>query len=181
MVARKRESPSAGAKLSAMLTNQREERQDAVYNHRPYILTGPPVQIYNLAFVTFIREMSYPHTTLVFSDKELGNALEFIGASLDLYQDESRRRTKIDELRALGHLVSPEINIEARVIKPDGTTTVPCPGSEQDAIVRIIEVKGKEVTGAKNGDTSRSCTKLYGSGPYSSPLIWCATGKQPYQ
>ena len=143
MLARKRESPSAGSKHSALLVDRHEERKDTVYNHRPHLLTGPPVQIYNPAFVTFIREMSHPPATLEFSDKELDNALEFINISLDFYEDKFDRRSRIDELQVLGHLISPEVNIDARVITPDGTTTITCPANRHEATTRIVEVKNE--------------------------------------
>ena len=156
-LARKRESPSVGSKYSALLANQREERKDVVYNHRPHLLTGPPVQIYNPAFVTFIREMSHPPTTLEFSDKELDNALDFIDASLDLYESKFNRQSKIDDLRVLGRLISPEITIDARVVTPDGTTTITCPASKQEVTVRIVEVKNEIGEGGSDPIVQAEC------------------------
>jgi len=121
------------------LVTQCDGREDAVYNHRPHTLTGPPVQIYNPAFVTFIREMSHPCTAVEFSEVELDNALDFIDASLSFYEHGFGRRTRIHELKALGCLVSSEIFLEPRAIRQDGTTTVICPTSGQEAVVRIVE------------------------------------------
>jgi hypothetical protein len=157
MLARKRESPSAGSKHSALSVDRGEERKDAVYNHRPHLSTGPPVQIYNPAFATFIREMSHPPATLEFSDKELGNALEFINITLDFYEDKVDRRSKIDELQVLGRLISPEINIDARVITPDGTTTITCPASRQEATIRIVEVKNEIGEGGSDPIVQAEC------------------------
>ena len=112
-LARARESPSAGAKLAAMINNQCEDRQDAVYNNRPQSLSGPPIQIYSPAFVTFIQEMSHSPTTVDSSPMELDSALEFINVSLGFYRDKSNRRAQIDGLRVLGRLLSPELRIDA--------------------------------------------------------------------
>jgi len=107
------------------------EREDLVYDHGPHTLTGPPVQIYNPAFVTFIREMSNPCSTMEFSGVELDDALDFVDASIDLYEDDPYWWTEIHELRASVHLISLEVNLESKVIKPDGTTTTVCPTSER--------------------------------------------------
>ena len=156
-LAHQRESPPAGSKLSALLVTQRDEREDAVYNHRPHTLTGPLVQIYNPAFVTFIREMSHPCTTVEFSDVELDNALDFIDASLSFYEHRFDRRTKIHELKALGCLGFSEIFHEPRVIRHDGTTTVICPTSGQEAVVRIVEMKNEIGEGGSDPIAQAEC------------------------
>ena len=96
-------------------------------------MTGPPVQIYGPAFVTFTRGISHPCDTVELPDVEPGNAPEFIDASPNFY--EGGRQTKIHGSRALGSLVSPEINLEPGAMDPDGT--VLCPTSKLEAIFRI--------------------------------------------
>ena len=142
-LARRRESPSTGAILSTLSVTQEWTRGDAIYNNRPPSLIAPPVQIYNPAFVTFIREMSHPCSTIEFSHKELDKALRFIYASLGFYGDKSDRRAMVHDLHALGNLFPPEINLRSRIIEPDGTATVRCHTTNQEAIVRIVEMKNE--------------------------------------
>jgi hypothetical protein len=155
--ARLRESPSAGSKLHALLDSQCRDREDVIYNHRPHFLTGPPIQIYNPAFATFVREMSHPCSKMEFTPKELGDALEFINVSLDFYKDESFRRDKIHSLRVLGDLTSPEVKFDSRTIKPDGTVTIYCPASKQEAIVRIVEMKNEIGEGSSDPIAQAEC------------------------
>jgi len=105
----------------------------------------------------FIREMSNPCTTVEFTDAELDNALDFIDTSLSFYKDGSYRQTKIHELQALGCLISPEIYLEPRVIKLDGTTTVTCPSSRQEAVVRIVEMKNEIEEGGSDPIAQAEC------------------------
>jgi len=139
-LANKRESPSAGSKHSALRITQNESRKDAVYNSRPYNLTGPPVQIYHPAFATFIREnsRSIPVGELT---EELKQATKLIHVSLEFFKEESDRKAKLNTLKTFGDLVSPEVNIEPRTIPPDGITTIFCPSAEQEATIRIVELK----------------------------------------
>jgi hypothetical protein len=93
--------------------------------------------MYVSAFVTFIRGTRLPlHSTV-------DNALDFICARPGFYGDGSDRRTKERELRALGNLVSPEINLEPRVTNTGRTATVFCPTSKREAIVRIVGMKSE--------------------------------------
>jgi len=138
-LASKRESPSAGSKHSTLRLTQRASRVDAVYNSRPYELTGPPVQIYHPAFTTFIKEISHPIPVEELAE-ELDLAVKFIFASLD-FEEGSDRRVKLNNLKILGDLVSPKFKVDARKIFPDGTTTVFCPFAGEDAIVRVVELK----------------------------------------
>ena len=103
-------------------------------------MTGPPVQIYHPAFATFIRENSrlIPVGELT---EELKQATKLIHASLDFFKEESDRKAKLHSLGTFGDLVSPEVNVEARKIYPDGITTVFCPSAGQEATVRIVELK----------------------------------------
>ena len=139
-LASRRESPSAGSKNPALRITQRASREDAVYNSRPYNLTGPPVQIYHPAFTTFIREASRPIPVGELAE-ELDLAMKFIFASLDFFEQGSDRRVKLNNLKAFGDLIAPEIKVDARKISPDGMTTIFCPSAERDAIVRIVEVE----------------------------------------
>jgi len=155
--ARKRESPSAGAKHSSLFANQRRGRDDAVYNNRPHAFIGPPVQIYNPAFAKFILEMSRSHEDMEFTGEELGNALEFIYTSLDFHKDEGVRRSRIGDLRVLGGLLSPVINIDTtKVIIPDGATVVACHGNQR-AIARIVEVKNEIGEGGSDPIAQAEC------------------------
>jgi len=146
-----------GAKHSALFVNQCEERQDAVYNHRPLGLSGPPIQIYNPAFVTFIREMSHPYDAMEFSDEELEMALKFIITSLDLHQYKSGRRGKANELRALGYLLGEKILVDSGVITLDGMTNVMCPTIQQEATVRVAEVQNEIGEGDSDPITRAEC------------------------
>ena len=143
--------------LSTLLVTQTERREDAIHNNRPLSLIAPPVQIYNPAFVTFIREMSQPCSTMEFSPKELDKALRFIYASLDFYKDESNRRAEIHRLHTLGDLLSPEIQLGPRVIKPGGRITVRRHTDNQEATVRIVEMKNEIGEGGSDPITQAEC------------------------
>jgi len=155
-LASKRESPSTGSKSSALRITQNESHKDAVYNSRPYKLTGPPVQIYHPAFTTFIRENSslIPVGELA---EELKQATKLIHASLDFFKDESDRKAKLKNLKTFGDLVSPEVKIDARKIYPDGITTVFCPSAEREATVRIVELKNDIGEGGSDPTMQAEC------------------------
>lgn len=101
--------------------------------------------------------MSRSYTTLDFSEEELDGALDFIDASLNFYQNESYRRAELHRLQALGDLISPEINLEPKLIKPDGTLTVIEPISKQEAYVRIVEMKNEIGEGGSDPITQAEC------------------------
>ena len=123
---------------------QIKSRKDAIYNSRPYELTGAPVQLYQPAFAKFIREISRPVKAGELPREELDGAAHFIDTSLSFFQDEAHRQTSLHNLDgALGKLTAQQINVDARVIKPDGTTVVPCPSAEKEAVVRIVELKNE--------------------------------------
>ena len=136
---------------------QHSSRKDAVYNNRPQHLTGPPIQIYHPAFTTFIREISRPADVGTLSHEELDAAAELISASLDFFAEESDRLTKLNNLKALGDLISPDIKLNARTITLDGTTAVYCPSAKQDAIVRIVELKNDVGEGASDPIMQAEC------------------------
>jgi len=92
-----------------------------------------------------------------FSHSELDNAFDFIDVSLTLHKDESERRTKLHNLEALGHLYSSEITLDIKTIKPDGTTRVRCPSAEQEAIVRIVELKNEIGEGGSDPIAQAEC------------------------
>jgi hypothetical protein len=88
--------------------------------------------------------MTHSCSTVEFSDVELANALDFVDTSLNIYEGCPGQRTGVRGLRALGSLVSPEINIEPRVINPDVTATVFYPTKKREAIVCIVKTKTRE-------------------------------------
>lgn len=146
-----RELPSVGATRSALSVNQREEFQDAVYNHRPHFLTGPPVQIYNPAFVTFIREMSRPYEAMEFSGEELEKARKLINISLDFHRDE------INLLQAFGDLYPRKVYTDIGDITLSGATGIICPAAKRQAIVRIFEVKNEIGEGGSDPIAQAEC------------------------
>jgi len=105
----------------------------------------------------FIQEMSRPYTSLDFSQQELTGALDFIDASLNYYENGSYRRANLHKLQALGDLISPEINLEPRVIKPDGILTVIDPTSKQEAYIRIVEIKNEIGEGGSDPVVQAEC------------------------
>lgn len=116
-------SSSAGSKHSASLVTQRNGREDAAYDHRSHHRRPSGVDMQTHVCPVYSRGVSPAE----FPDIELENALDFIDASLDFYKDGSHRRIKIHELQTLGCLVSPEVNRDLVVTKPDGATSVICP------------------------------------------------------
>jgi len=85
--------------------------------------------------------MPYPCDTVEPPDVEPGNAPEFIDASPNFC--EGGWRTRVHWPRALGNLVSPEIDPQPKAMSPDGTTTAFCPTSKPEAIVYIVELKNE--------------------------------------
>ena len=123
---------------------QHRGREDAVYNNRPHYLTGAPVQLYHPVFAKFIREISCPVEAGDLAHEELEEAARFIDVSLDFFRDETLRQKYLNDLDGtLGKLASGQIVVDARVIKPDGTTTVFCKSARREAVVRIVELKNE--------------------------------------
>jgi hypothetical protein len=89
-----------------------------------------------------------------FTHEELDEALDLIDASLNLYEDKYSRRDQID---ALGRLGSLEMRLESRVLKPDGTVTIHCPTSKQEAVVRIVEMKNEIGEGGSDPIAQAEC------------------------
>ena len=156
-LARRRESPSAGSKLSALLDTQRIEREDAIHNYRPPNLVGPPIQIFNPAFAMFIREMSKPYDTMEFTAGELSKALDFIDVSLDYYTDESYRRSKVDDLQVLGRLDSLDKLFDPKSTGPAGIVTVMCPTGKREAVICLIEMKNEIGLGGSDPIAQAEC------------------------
>ena len=124
------------------MLNQHGRRGDAVYNSRPYTLTGAPVQLYHPAFARFIRGISSPVDTGELPHEELDRAADFIYNSLNFFEGEADRQERLKAVKGvLGNLSSGQIKVDARIIKPDGTTTVHCGSAEKDVYVRIVELK----------------------------------------
>jgi len=84
--------------------------------------------------------MSHPHTALGFSDEELEKTLESIDISLNLYIDESDRRS----------LGAPFLHTDARVIISGRTTTITCPTSEQEVAVRYCRDEERDRDGGSD-------------------------------
>lgn len=53
----------------------------------------------------------------------------------------------------LGRLASSEIKLDTKEMKPDGMTTISCPISKWDAVVRIVKMKNE--IGEGGSDQSR--------------------------
>ncbi|RDB20190.1 hypothetical protein Hypma_013140 [Hypsizygus marmoreus] len=85
--ARKRESPSTGAKDSTLCVTQKDGRPDAMYSGRPFKLTAPAITIYHPVFATFLKRMKEPLATFQFSDEEFDRANKFITESLAFFPD----------------------------------------------------------------------------------------------
>jgi len=87
----------------------------------------------------------------------IGNALDFIDVSLALYKEESDRRTMINQLGALERLESPEVKLEVKTIRPNGTIAVTCPSSGEEAIIRIVEMKNEIGEGGSDPIVQAEC------------------------
>lgn len=99
----KRESPSAGAKNSVLVSKQKEGIPDAVYNGLPFDLTAPPIEIYHPVFAAFRAGMASDINSFDFSDKELNCAYEFMANSSEFYQDADARVQNLTSLAASVH------------------------------------------------------------------------------
>ncbi|KAK7437614.1 hypothetical protein VKT23_018513 [Stygiomarasmius scandens] len=90
-----REAPLIDAQLYKLRAVQTINHPDAIFNHRPLELTGPPITIYHPVFSNFIRSMSVPTETLEFTDVELEKAMYLITIATEFYDHEDDRRDAI--------------------------------------------------------------------------------------
>ena len=101
--------------------------------------------------------MSHSYDAMEFSEEELEQSLEFIDISLLLHEDEHDRRAKIHQVGVLGNILSSEVYVDARSIFPNGTTTIMCHSTKQEAIVRIVEVKNEVGEGGSDPIMQAEC------------------------
>ncbi len=129
--ARKRDSPSTGAKNSTLRKTQKENQADAMYNGRPIELTASPIEIYHPVFAKFRHEISRPIDKSSFTPDELSMVLELVTSLLAFYQDEDARIQAITT--AMNALVDDQVLRRTEIIrdhgkpyKPDGSIFVQC-------------------------------------------------------
>jgi hypothetical protein len=90
----RRESPSAGAKLTARKKHQQDDKgDDRMYNSRPIAHTGPPIFIYEQAFSQFLLDMEAHDPT----SEELESAHDFVTKALQFYSTEDDRMYSIKD------------------------------------------------------------------------------------
>jgi len=93
-----REAPLIDAQLYKLRDVQTINHPDAIFNHRPLELTGPPITIYHPVFSNFIRSMSVPTETLEFTDAELEKAMYLITIATEFYGHENSRKGAIHKI-----------------------------------------------------------------------------------
>lgn len=139
----KRESPSAGAKTTVLISTQTEDKPDAVYNGRPFNLTSPPIEIYHQAFTAFRTGIASDIEPSSFSNKELTLAYEFMSKSAAFYEDEPTRIQNLFSLAGFVHndiLTSVVIRDSMPRLLPDGIVLYKA-GGKNLAAMAFTEVK----------------------------------------
>jgi len=129
--ARKRDSPSTGAKNSTLRKTQKEDQADAIYNGRPINLTAPPIEIYHPTFAKFRHEISVKIDKSSFTPNELSMAFDLVINLLAFYEDEDARIKDIT--MAMNALVDDQVLRRTEIMrdcgklyKPDGSIFVQC-------------------------------------------------------
>ncbi|KZT22158.1 hypothetical protein NEOLEDRAFT_1150158 [Neolentinus lepideus HHB14362 ss-1] len=98
--AQQRESPSVGASIKELITTQRHERVDAIYNYRPVYLTPPPITIYHPVFTKFLEIMEQD---IDVTHEELGHAQMFIDQAVRVYKYPSDRINRLSAIKTAVH------------------------------------------------------------------------------
>ncbi len=146
--ARKRDSPSTGAKNSTLRKTQKENQADAIYNGRPINLTAPPIEIYHPTFAKFRHEISVKIDKSSFTPNELSMAFDLVINSLAFYEDEDARIRDITT--AMNALVDDQVLRRTEIMrdcgklyKPDGSIFVQCEKfpSRDEAATAFDEIK----------------------------------------
>jgi len=154
--ARKRKSPSTGAKNSTLLDTQKVGRVDAVYNGRPIRLSAPDISIYHPVFASFRQKIAGTIDKASFTKEELTETHNFIISSLEFYNNEAERLTRINPpLRYLVDrdvLCTVEIPYGDTIFKPDGHIRCDCQKFPDRDVVALLFTEGKNGIGEGSSD-----------------------------
>ncbi|CAA7270966.1 unnamed protein product [Cyclocybe aegerita] len=90
--------PSEDAKNDAMHRTQKPSCMEAIYNGRPYTLTGPSISIFHPVFQTFLTRLAQPFKNTDYSRDDFRVADALLHKAAQYYPSKADRRF------ALGHL-----------------------------------------------------------------------------
>ena len=156
--AQHRESPSAGATISARKQTQVRSKVDAVYNYRPLELAPPPIAIYHPVFTNFRRTLAELEDSELTPD-ELDHARKFVEAAVDLHVTQDQRIMALHPI--MYDAIHPDflreitIKLDNRNIRPDGHVVSAKAPNGYEPVVAFEEAKVEP--GAGNSDPIARC------------------------
>ena len=152
---------------------QYPEREDAVYNYRPFGLAPPPITIYSPVFADFMAAMEEDFSTMSFSHQELEDAHKVVVASTAYYWNKGDRLATIRE--RLGSLV-PQLKLllegqsrkyNKMEVKPDGIVALDAPWTD-NIVVTIVEAENEIGEGHSDPIARAECVYV---AMYTSPEV----------
>ncbi|QRV94387.1 kinase domain protein [Ceratobasidium sp. AG-Ba] len=148
--------PSEAAEPFNFRRQQTSDTDEALYNGRPFDLSGLPVQFYHPVFDNFLQ---YLEATGPISASEYKNMVEFVHESQEIYDQEHPRLKAL--LPYLDILLNPDITSEPVVGKCGPSGLVKSTQSGVPSFSAIIEIHDEIGTG--NCDPSVLVGEAYGT------------------